>query len=163
MSGSDPVIRRARADDLGATMVALVALSVDLGDPFHATADGVADALFGPAAFARAHLALAGAVPCGVVLTSPQFSTTLGGAVTHVSDLWVSQAARGQGLGRRLLAVAARDGEASWHARALRLTVYAENAAAQDFYCALGFGLRPGAPSAILDGASFRALSMETA
>lgn len=163
MSGSDILIRRAQATDGAAVLVALRALAADLGDPFRATPGTLAAALFGPARFARAHLATgATGVPLGIVMANPQFSTVMGGAVTHVSDLWVSRAARGQGLGRGLLEHAARDGMEAWGARMLRLTVYADNARAQEFYRALGFTLKPGEPAATLDSASFMALMTET-
>lgn len=163
MSGSDIVIRRAQATDGAAVLAALRALAADLGDPFRASPGTLAAALFGPARFARAHLAIsAGGAPLGIVMANPQFSTAMGGAVTHVSDLWVSRAARGRGLGRRLLEHAARDGMEAWGARMLRLTVYADNAAAQDFYRALGFTVKSGEPAATLDSESFMALMTET-
>lgn len=163
MSGSDPVIRRAQATDGAVVLSALRALAAELGDPFRATPGTLAAVLFGPAGFARAHLALAdGGPPLGIVMANPQFSTVMGGAVTHVSDLWVSPAARGHGLGRGLLEHAARDGLETWGARMLRLTVYADNTAAQDFYRALGFDLHPGQPAGTLDGAPFAALMTET-
>lgn len=163
MSGSDIVIRRAQATDGAAVLAALRALAGDLGDPFRASPGALAAALFGPAGFARAHLAMAPrGAPLGIVMANPQFSTMMGGAITHVSDLWVSRAVRGRGLGRRLLEQAARDGMETWGARMLRLTVYADNAAAQEFYRALGFTVKPGDPAATLDSASFMALMTET-
>jgi ribosomal protein S18 acetylase RimI-like enzyme len=163
MSRPDVVIRRAQATDGAAVLGALRVLAADLGDPFRATPGTLAAALFGPARFARAHLATTQkGVPLGIVMANPQFSTVMGGAVTHVSDLWVSRAVRGHGLGRRLLEKAARDGMETWGARMLRLTVYADNAGAQDFYRALGFDLHPGEPTATLDTAAFMALMAET-
>ena len=56
-----------------------------------------------------------------------------------VSDLWVAEAVRGRGSGRRLIAAAARDGAARWGAAWLRLNVYHSNAGARRFYERLGF------------------------
>lgn len=147
MSGSEKV-RLARPDDMPALMRALAALARDLDDPFRIEAATLEAALFGPSC--RAFALLAGAD--GAVLAQPTISTYLGGSVTFVSDLWVSEGARGTGLGRRLLAAAAREGAARWQAVALRLTVYEGNMGARAFYNRLGFTFRATDRNALLFG-----------
>lgn len=139
-------------------MAGLRALAQDLKDPFHATAERVEHALFGAQSFAFALLA-AGR---GIALCSPIFSTFQGAALVFVSDLWVAGSARGQGLGRALLAAAAREGQARWQANALRLTVYDDNAQAIAFYHRMGFTLREKDRIAALTGAPFAALMGES-
>lgn len=153
MCASD-VIRVAAPEDMPALMRALGALADDLGDPFRMEAGTLEAALFGPSR--RAFALLAG--QDGAVLAQPTLSTMLGGTVTFVSDLWVSAGARGTGLGRRLLAAAAREGAHRWQAVALRLTVYEENAGARAFYDRLGFAVREQDRNALLHGAALTRL-----
>lgn len=153
MSGSD-TIRVARPEDMPALMRALEMLAHDLGDPFRIAPATLEAALFGPAP--RAFALLAGGL--GAVLAQPTLSTSLGGTVTFVSDLWVNEGARGSGLGRRLMAAAARTGTERWHSVALRLTVYDENARARAFYDRLGFSLREQDRNALLQGAALTRL-----
>lgn len=153
MCASDAV-RLAGPGDLGTLMRALESLARDLGDPFRMKAATLEAALFGPAP--RAFALLAGAQ--GAVLAQPNLSTSLGGTVTFVSDLWVSEAARGTGLGRRLLARAAQEGAARWQAVALRVTVYEDNTGARAFYDRLGFAVREQDRNALLQGAALARL-----
>jgi ribosomal protein S18 acetylase RimI-like enzyme len=162
MSGSEPVIRVAGAGDAAALHAALRALAADLGDPFRAAEADIAAALAGPRAFALALLA-GGAPPAGAALAAPVMSTMAGGAVLHVSDLWVAAPARGRSLGRRLLAAAAREGRARWGTRGLTLTVYDGNAGARAFYARLGFRLRAGDHGAYLDADGIAALEGQAA
>lgn len=148
-------IRMAGPDDLGDVMTALRALAADLGDPFRADDAGVHRALFGPMPYACAMLAPG---PLGIALCSPVVSTTLGQPVVFVSDLWVSDLARGQSLGRRLLAAAMRAGRDRWGACALRLNVYRDNVAAQGFYRHLGFQMDGADMPALLSGPALAAL-----
>jgi ribosomal protein S18 acetylase RimI-like enzyme len=147
MSGSDG-IRAARLEDMPALMTALRALAHDLDDPFRMEAATLEAALFSPSP--RAFALIAG--EDGAVLAQPNLSTSLGGTVTFVSDLWVSAGARGTGLGRRLLAAAAQEGAARWQSVALRLTVYQDNVGARAFYDRLGFVIRAADRNALLSG-----------
>jgi ribosomal protein S18 acetylase RimI-like enzyme len=131
-----------------ALMHALQSLARDLDDPFRMGAATLEAALFGPSP--RGLALLAGGA--GAVLAQPTFSTSLGGTVTFVSDIWVSSGARGTGLGRRLLAAAAREGAARWQSVALRLTVYQDNMGARAFYDRLGFVVREADRNALLSG-----------
>lgn len=141
-------VRVACPEDMQTLMRALQALASDLGDPFQIEARTLEVALFGPSP--RAFALLAGTA--GALLAQPAISTTLGGTVTFVSDLWVGADARGTGLGRCLLAKAAQEGAVRWQSVALRLTVYDDNAGARAFYDRLGFGIRGGDRNALLYG-----------
>ncbi|TCO72395.1 GNAT family N-acetyltransferase [Rhodovulum euryhalinum] len=131
-------IRRPDMDDLERLDRGLRQLSADLGDPYRARADDLRRALTGDRPLAHAVLAEAGGDLAGVAVFSPIFSTIRGAAGLYVSDLWVARAARGRGLGRRLLAGAAAEAARLWDARFLRLVVYDDNPAALRFYRRLG-------------------------
>lgn len=75
----------------------------------------------------------------GAALFSPVFSTNLGCAGVYVSDLWVSADARGQSLGKRLLANVADQATQLWQAGFIRLIAYTDNQRALAFYAQLGF------------------------
>lgn len=159
MSASDGEIRLARPEDLPLVMTALAGLARDLGDPFNATDQMISAALFGPAAHSVALFSSDGETPRGIVLFSPFVSTVLGQSCIYVSDLWVAQAARGQSLGRYLLAAAAREGAARWQARALYLNVYNESLQSIAFYRHLGFEIRDTDKRASLTGDALEALT----
>lgn len=127
------------AADLARLEQALRALSADVGEDYAAQSATLAQALLGDTPAACGLLALQGDQTLGAALYSPVFSTVRGGAGVYVSDLWVSRAARSQGLGARLLAETARDGAARWQAGWLKLAVYDHSKAAQKFYQRLGF------------------------
>jgi len=158
MSASD--IRLAGPADMAEVMTGLRALAADLGDPFNASEATVSDALFGPRAFGFALLA---ASRGGLALCNPILSTFQGATIVYVSDLWVAASARGMGLGRALLAAAAREGQRRWQANALRLTVYDDNPRAMTFYQRLGFVLRDQDRITALTGARLAELRGETA
>ena len=130
---------------------ALSRLSADLGDRHLATEVALAAACTAsqPAAYGF----LAGDGPAGAALAAPLFSTTRGAAGIYVSDLWVAPEARGTGLGRHLLAHAARFAADRWGARFLKLSVYGETDAALAFYHRLGFADTPRDRWLVLAGA----------
>lgn len=129
-------------------------LSTHLGDPHHADADALHMALFGPHPFA---LGLIAADGTGALLAMPVFSTSLGGPGLYVSDLWVAQAARGTGMGRRLLSAAVN--HTRWGApRFLKLTVYTDNPAARAVYDRLGFQPQEADQVMVLTDAPLEAL-----
>jgi ribosomal protein S18 acetylase RimI-like enzyme len=158
MSGSDLTIQPVSQADLSTLITCLHALAKDLGDPFHATYDGMAEALFGDDRFAMALLAMEGDHTRGALLAAPLFSTMGGGASVYVSDLWVAPEARRQAVGRRLLASAFRQGRTRWNAKSLKLTVYSDNSRALAFYDRLGFVLQENDRSAIMNSADATAL-----
>lgn len=148
----------AETHHLPLVMQGLRALAADLGDPFNATETHVGAALFGPGAYAFAMLAGTGGTARGLAFCNPVLSTYQGAAIVFVSDLWVAAECRGQGMGRALLAAAAREGAARWGAKALRLTVYDDNAAALGFYLGAGFEIRHKDRAAALSGAALERL-----
>ena len=140
---------------------ALRALSADLGDPHRADLAALRAAGTGPCHAFHALLAVPGDAARGAVVFSPCFSTVRGVAGLYVSDLWVDRAARGSGLGRRLLAAAAARAHALWGAGYLRLDVYEDSAGAQDFYRRLGLAPMAGQRTLALAGDGFDRLKGE--
>ncbi len=118
---------------------ALCALSDDLGDIHAAGIKDLGAALLAPVPAAYGMLAQDDSSVKGAALFSPVFSTVLGAPGLYVSDLWVSPLARGRGLGRALLAQAARRAQARWRAEWMTLAVYRDSQSAQRFYHRLGF------------------------
>ncbi len=59
---------------------------------------------FGPQPQFEAILAFLGDEPAGLALFHPRFSTWLGRPGMYLEDLYVAEAARGRGVGRRLMA-----------------------------------------------------------
>jgi len=94
----------------------------------------------------------------GVVAFSPQLSTYRGAIGVYISDLWVAEAARGQGLGRRLLAAVRDEAAGLWGPGYLRLTVYAHNPDARRLYDRLGFTDRAAEVWMVLDGQALEVL-----
>ncbi|MCQ0093583.1 N-acetyltransferase [Roseovarius sp. M141] len=129
-------------------------LSDHLGDSHRADADALGAALFGPHPFALGMVAEDGT---GALLAMPVFSTIYGGAGLYVSDLWVAEAARGTGMGRRLLSGALN--QTLWGApRFLKLTVYEDNPSARAVYDRLGFQPQEADTVMLLEGAQLGAL-----
>lgn len=158
MSVSDVAIRLATRADLAAVIAAMAELSRDLEDPFEITQETMDAALFGTGAHSVCMLAKDSASPIGAVLFSPFVSTGMGHACVYVSDLWVAQCARGQSLGRRLLAAAAAEGARRWRSRALFLNVYSKSTDAMAFYRHIGFQISQTDNRASLKGAAFNSL-----
>jgi GNAT superfamily N-acetyltransferase len=69
-----------------------------------ATEDDLRRNGFGPDRQFEAVLAFLGGEPAGMALFHPRFSTWLGRQGMYLEDLYVSENARGQGVGRRLMA-----------------------------------------------------------
>ena len=95
---------------------------------------------FGPQPRFEALLALVEARPAGMALFAPCFSTWLGKPGLHLEDLFVSEWARGIGVGRRLLARLAAIAVERGCGR-LDLAVLDWNPA-REFYHRLGFAHR---------------------
>ena len=163
MSPSEPLrIAPAGPGDMACLARALEALSADLGDTHRAREEVLARACLGPHPACHGVVARAGADLVGAALASPVFSTTYGAAGVYVSDLWVSETARGQGLGRQLLQSVAGFARERWQARFLKLTVYDENAGARAFYDRLGFGVAERDLTCLLGPPAFDTLLGET-
>jgi GNAT superfamily N-acetyltransferase len=135
-------IRFATADDVPV----LLALIRDLAtyerapDAVVATEEDLRLHGFGPQPRFEALLALVDGRPAGMALFAPSFSTWLGKPGLYLEDLFVSEWARGQGVGRRLLARLAAIAVARGCGR-LDLAVLDWNPA-REFYHRLGFAHR---------------------
>ncbi|GGH41804.1 Ribosomal protein S18 acetylase RimI [Cribrihabitans marinus] len=149
-------IRPAVVADLTAVESALMSLSRDLEDPYRAGTDALRQALFGAHPAAWAQIADSAAVPAGIVLFSPVFSTVRGGAGVYVSDLWVDSTERGDGMGPALLQSAAEKAAAIWGARFMRLAVYPDNMRARALYDELGFEPVEAETVMVLAGKAFQ-------
>lgn len=137
-------IKRAEREDVDRLHSALTQLSRDLGDTHVASPDDLLRHGFSqpPAFFSL--IAIRQSETVGVLIASPLFSTTRGGAGLYISDLWVAETTRGEGLGKRLLAAALELAPASWSVTFLKLAVYHDNPNAHRFYQRLGFEPREG-------------------
>ncbi len=122
---------------------------------------GSAEALrrygFGTSPMFQAVLAEQAGAVTGLVLFFPEFSTLRGCPGVFVQDLYVAAPARGQGLGRKLLAQAMAAAQA-WDAAYLALMVDRENIRARVFYDRCGFVDRGDYDTLVLDGAGLAAL-----
>ncbi len=155
---TDLTFRTARAEDAAFLNRALAQLSADIGDSHQATTEDLRAALAGARPPFEAILALSDETPAGAVVFSPVYSTIRAAAGLFVSDLWVAEAHRSQGLGRRLLAQARDRAAALWQARYMKLNVYADNAAARAAYDRMGFVHNSADQSLFLEGAALAAL-----
>ncbi|EKD59484.1 MAG: Acetyltransferase, GNAT family protein [uncultured bacterium] len=93
--------------------------------------------------------------PLGMVIYYPDYSTHRGEAGVYVQDIYVSDAARGLGVGRGLMAEMMR--QQDWGACFITLAVSSENAVANGFYARLGFRKR-GYEMMILEGKAMETL-----
>lgn len=134
-------IRKATVSDAERLNQALEKLSTDLGDKHRASAEDLVRHGFedNPAFFALIAEKDASSEVIGVLIASPMFSTSLGGAGLYVSDLWISKEARGNGLGKRLLGAAVTEASINWTIKFLKLAVHGHNAKARRFYQRPGF------------------------
>jgi GNAT superfamily N-acetyltransferase len=98
--------RAAQAADvpLVLTFIRELAVYERLEDQVVATEADLATALFGPRPYAEVLLGCLEGEPVGYALFFHNFSTFLGKPGIHLEDLFVRPAARGAGVGRRLLA-----------------------------------------------------------
>lgn len=141
----------ATAAELASLEGALRTLSADIAEDYTTDSAALMQAVLGAQPSAYGLLAMQGGQTFGAALYSPNFSTVRGAAGVYVSDLWVSGAARGQGLGAGLLAQVARDGAARWGANWLRLAAYHHSHDALRFYARLGFTPADGQQELRLD------------
>ncbi|MBT9244077.1 GNAT family N-acetyltransferase [Gemmobacter fulvus] len=151
-------IRRAEPGEGARLNTGLRALSAEMGDTHRATDALIEAACFGPHVALYGLLAEVGDEVQGVVAFSPQLSTYRGAIGVYISDLWVAEAARGQGLGRRLLAAVRDEAARLWGPGYLRLTVYAHNPDARRLYDRLGFTDRASEVWMVLDGQALEVL-----
>jgi GNAT superfamily N-acetyltransferase len=103
---SPPLIRFATADDVGLLLQLIRELAAyeRAPDAVVATEDDLLRYGFGPEPRFEALLAFVGERPAGLALFFPNFSTWRGRPGLYLEDIYVSEWARGQGIGRRLIA-----------------------------------------------------------
>lgn len=138
--GDDLVIRRAGPDD-AATLhrfVALLEAHVDARATMPATVADFARALSARPPAVQAEILERGGRPVAGVTWYPVFSTSLGCGGLFVLDLFVEEAERGRGHGRRLLAHMAAMAKARGDGF-LKLEVDRTNDDAAAVYARLGF------------------------
>lgn len=152
------VFRRAGAEDVAVLNAALRKLSASMGDTHRASDESLLQAGFGAWPALAALLAERDGAVVGVAVFSPFYSTVRGMAGAYVSDLWVDDGLRGEGLGARLLARVRDESATLWGAGFLRLGVYADNQRARAFYDRLGFVHNPDETYLTLSGAALAAL-----
>ncbi len=134
-----PTIRPAAPPDVPALADLIRALNIHEGDKAETVdAEALAGQLFGPAPAASAFVAADGQGNLiGYAIYSDAYDAECTMRVIHLNDLFVAEAARGSGLGRRLVAAVARAGRARG-AQAVWWTSLASNARAHAFYDGLG-------------------------
>lgn len=122
-------------------MVDALARATGRPDGVHSRTEDFLRHGFGPAPLFRALIAEVDGRPAGLCLFFYTFSTWLGEPGVYVQDLYVDEAARGSGVGRRLMRAVAREGR-NRQATHLRLSVDRQNHDAQRFYERLGMHYR---------------------
>ena len=139
--GAAPKLRRARPADAPALRRMLRALMTHGGHPSSRpiSAAELARHMGGRRPDIEAVIAERAGRAVGMVLFFPWLSTWRGRLNLYIQDLYIEPAERGSGLGRRLLAAAAREGRARG-CGALLLAVEISNEAAEQFHRRLGFG-----------------------
>ena len=154
-------IRLGTSGDAGAIAGMLQNLAADIGDGdiFRSDEAAIRRYGFGPSPLFHVMMAMDAGAPLGLALYFPGYSTTMAAPGLYVQDLWVSSAARGAGLGARLLKAAADHAAKAWGAQYLALTVYQDNPKAQAFYQRLGFDLHRQENPMRLTGGAFQALT----
>ncbi len=95
--------------------------------------EGYKNVMFGPRAFVEGLLALADDEPVGLALFYPCFATFLSSPGMFLEDLFVSERARGKGVGDLLIREVARRARSLGFER-IDLHVRAQNASAIEFY-----------------------------
>lgn len=136
----EPVrIRLARPADAETihTMLSQLAVAVGHDEAMVATPHDLFHYGFGPRPAFETLIADAGGKAVGLCLWFETFSTWRGRPGVYVQDLFVDQAARGMGLGRKLLAAAAQRGR-EIGANHLRLSVDHANNDAKAAYRSMG-------------------------
>jgi GNAT superfamily N-acetyltransferase len=132
------IVRRAEPGDAAALIDLINGLSAFVEDqPTRLTAGDIRRDGFGPDAWFHCFVAEHDGKPVGYAIAYFGFSTDHGGRGLHLADLYVDPALRGSGLGRSLMAAAARLGRergALW----LVWDVWVKNHTAEAFYGAVG-------------------------
>lgn len=139
-SDPDILIRSAEPRDADAIHAMIAGLAKEtIGDHQPVlSADAVRRYGFGPAPAFHAFVAERDGDVVAAMIVYDEFSTWRGQKGVYVLDIFIARAARGKGLGKRLIAEAAKWGRARG-ASYVRLSVDQENIHAINFYEAIGF------------------------
>jgi GNAT superfamily N-acetyltransferase len=129
-------------------------------DAVQATEESIRDSLFVPNPQVFAFIAELGGAPVGLALWFLTFSTWTGRPSLYLEDLFVSEAARGQGVARALFRRLAREAKARNCAR-IDWAVLDWNVDAMAFYERLGGRRQTGWQPWRLHGAALNALAEE--
>ena len=148
-------MRFATIDDVGVLLQLIRGLAVyeKAPDAVVATEEDLRQHGFGPKRHFEALLAFLDGEPAGFALFHPRFSTWLGRPGVYLEDIFVTEAARGRGVGRRLMArLAAIAVERGWERIDFQVLDWNP---AREFYRRLGIEhlgdwLRYGADAAAL-------------
>ena len=140
-----PTIRRASEADAAIIHALVLDLAATIGrtDKVASVVADIRDRGFGSDPAFEALIAERDGAPVGLCLFFESFSSWDGRRGVYVQDIYVSEAARGLGLGRRLLTEAAAISRARGGSY-LRLSVEAENDTAQAFYQRVGLAWSSG-------------------
>ena len=156
----DISIRMAGPKDAEAIHQMIMALARDT-DAESKASSSPADFLkfgFGDDALFEALIAERNSEPVGLYLYFYSFSTWLGEPGIYIQDLYVADAERGSGLGRRLMHETAKRGRQR-QASHLRLTVDRPNNSARQFYEHIGMHHRDDELTFHIGGREFIALT----
>jgi GNAT superfamily N-acetyltransferase len=156
-------VRAALPTDSGAivAMIGQLAAFEEPGTAIALTEAAVLRDCFGAQRKFRVLMAEAEAGPCGLVTLLDGYSSWAAAPTLIVHDLFVMEMARGLGVGRLLLAEAARLALAEGCCR-LDVNVVSWNAAAMGFYRSLGFAPQENWRPFRLDAAALAALGGQT-
>jgi ribosomal protein S18 acetylase RimI-like enzyme len=136
-----PVIRAATAEDIPSMDRLLRELASFVGEPeaYGGNLESLRRHGFGPQKVFHSLLAMNQDSAVGLVNYFPDYSTWRGQPGVYILDLCITEAQRGGGLGRRMLAETLRRASSAWEAGYIRLSVHGHNEAAIRFYTSLGF------------------------
>lgn len=156
-------IRKAGRHDASHIQTLLVALAEALGKPndYRGTLKSIETYGFSDRPAFEVLLAWEGNTPIGLILYFFEFSTWRGKPGIYVQDLYVTDGARGTGLGRRLTAAAIARGHEEGAAY-MRLSVHQSNVDGAAFYERTGFIAVDDEQIFVLEGAPFDLLAQES-
>jgi ribosomal protein S18 acetylase RimI-like enzyme len=139
MNEPDIRIRAATAADAATIHRMIVALASGMGmaEQIRSRPEDILEHGFGERPIFEALIAERTGVAVGLCLYFSSFSSWNGKRGVYLQDIYVDPAARGTGLGKRLLAETARRAAAQG-ARFMRLAVDRDNHSARDFYSNAG-------------------------
>lgn len=154
------IVRRAEPRDVESILRLIRALAAFEREPdaVRATEASLHGTLFGETPQVFAHVAEEGGTILGIAVWFLNYSTWTGRPGLYLEDLVVDEAARGQGVGRRLFAALAVEALARGCAR-VDWAVLDWNEAAMDFYRALGGRPQSGWQPWRLEGEALAALA----